>query len=381
MRNVFLVPYVNCNLGDDIFIDIISRRYPQVRWQLMSSCADSCYPQENVWVTRWSIPVRILSKIIRIFSRERYSVMDLFMRLNEFTVMLGGSMFMEPASMRSYSFTLGGGKPYYILGVNFGPYRTEAYYDGSYRLFAEAEDVCFRDSYSYNLFSKLVTTRQAPDIIFGLDVTRYRRPATDNVVISVIDCNDSRPGLKYRDAYDARIVEFIRFFNQRGLSVTLMSFCRGEGDETAIERIMQLTSPEDMVDTYFYRGDLAEALSVIGRSKIVVGSRFHANILGMIMDKTVIPIAYSDKTLNVLRDINFSGRYFDIRDMEHFAVSSISDDDLRYRADVSYQIAHAGEHFAKLDMLLNPQCVSFSADNDGDERDMRINVHSGGGKA
>ena len=44
--------------------------------------------------------------------------------------------------------------------------------------------------------------------------------------------------------------------------------------------------------------DIEEALNIMGDCQIVIGTRFHANILGLLLGKTVIPIAYSDKTIN-----------------------------------------------------------------------------------
>lgn len=90
----------------------------------------------------------------------------------------------------------------------------------------------------------------------------------------------------------------------------------------------------------------------MGDYQIVVGSRFHANILGLILNKTIIPMVYSEKTLNVLKDINFKGRVFDIRELEKCDINSLTEQELNYKIDVSLQRKEAHRNFEKLDKAI-----------------------------
>lgn len=56
-------------------------------------------------------------------------------------------------------------------------------------------------------------------------------------------------------------------------------------------------------------------LQCISNSSIVICSRFHATILGILAGKPVIPIVYSDKTIHMLNDIGFKGLVIDIRNL------------------------------------------------------------------
>ena len=47
---------------------------------------------------------------------------------------------------------------------------------------------------------------------------------------------------------------------------------------------------------------------------MIVASRFHANILGLITGTLILPLVYSSKTENVLKDIDFNGKILDIKD-------------------------------------------------------------------
>ena len=48
------------------------------------------------------------------------------------------------------------------------------------------------------------------------------------------------------------------------------------------------------------------------KAEIIVGTRFHANVIGFAMHKKVIPVIYNDKTRNLLNEIHFEGSSIDI---------------------------------------------------------------------
>ena len=69
------------------------------------------------------------------------------------------------------------------------------------------------------------------------------------------------------------------------------------------------------------------------------------------MGNTVIPIAYSDKTINVLNDMGFKGKIFDIRYMDKFNVKDLTEKDISYKIDVADEIINSQKHFEKLDKI------------------------------
>ncbi|KIR02076.1 putative transferase [Lachnospiraceae bacterium TWA4] len=62
----------------------------------------------------------------------------------------------------------------YILGANFGPYYTEEYLKAMAKVFEKAEDVCFREKYSYQLFQNN-RVRYAPDILFTYPMPKMKQ--------------------------------------------------------------------------------------------------------------------------------------------------------------------------------------------------------------
>ena len=88
-------------------------------------------------------------------------------------------------------------------------------------------------------------------------------------------------------------------------------------------------------------------------SEYVIATRFHAMILGLAENKPVLPIIYSDKTINVLNDLNFEGEIIDLRKDKDWSLISEPQKwgslpiDMTDRLKVDSQL-----HFSKLDEFL-----------------------------
>lgn len=354
MKNVFIKAYICRNLGDDIFIKILIDRYKN----------NFICSNVNKYLTKYNNNIRVYSNLFILLKNKFfkeilkkniiYEVFDYKKEKADIMVHIGGSLFIEGNTIEYYRNLYKNYnkiyKPYYILGANFGPYKNEEFVElVEKNVFEKAEDVCFRDEYSYNKFKHLKNVRKAADIVFSLNIDKYEIENKNEVVISV-----KKVSKELNDKYEQKIIDFIKFFSEGDYKITLMSFCKSEGDEEAIKSILSKVDEKykNNISQFMYVGDIDEALNVIAKCRIVVGTRFHANILGMLFNKVVIPISYNHKTINVLKDLNFKGKYIDINNMDEFNVYGLTDNDLSYICDVSEQRKDAENHFKELDKVL-----------------------------
>lgn len=339
---IFVNAFLENNLGDDLFVDILLNRYPQHTFYTISK---DFKPRKNLKVLSNNFLIKVIRKL---------SLKPILANRCDMSVVIGGSMYMEETPQdTNKNFSLGK-NPYCILGVNFGPYKTDQYYQNVHNFFSKAQDVCFREKYSYNLFKELPNVRCAPDIVFSMDTSKIPITNKKRVIFSIISCK-RKISEKYEEQYQNTIIEMTRFFIEKEYEICYMSFCKDEGDEGAIEGILNKCDEniKNKITTYYYRGNIEEALEQLANSQIIVGSRFHANILGMVFGKTIIPMAYSDKTKNVLEDLNFKGKIIDIKNLEQFNIKKdLTDETLNYKIDISNAKKKAEEHFEKLDELL-----------------------------
>ena len=338
---IYVDAYLAKNLGDDLFINILTKRYPQHKFYAISK-GEKGYNTKNFKVYSNTYIFKILKK----FQWEKYLANHY-----DTVVTIGGSMFMERGDTNR-DFSMGKNKRY-VLGINFGPYKTQEYYNNIYNMLSDVEDVCFRDKYSYNLFKELPNARQAADIVFSMDTSNIKITNRKRAIISIISPKD-KIDEKYEEKYEEKMLELITFLIKKEYEICLMSFCKKENDEEEIEKIYNQI-PENQkkkVEKYYYNGNIEEALNTIADSQLVVGGRFHANIIGLCLGKSILPVLYSDKTLHVLEDMQINTPIIDIRKLENFNIESIKDEDLTRHYDIEKQKEDAQRHFEKLDIQL-----------------------------
>jgi colanic acid/amylovoran biosynthesis protein len=352
MKRVYVYAYTEMNLGDDLFIKVLCERYPDVKFYIMAKVKNS-KPFDNIknlvvipkipWIDGLLTKFKVKKSINGLIQRKISFFCDAI-------VCIGGSLFKT----HQFKNRIVHDKPFFVLGSNFGPYTDDGFIQSFKSIFSSLDDICFRDEYSYRLFSDLINVRKEADVVFSYKA-KYKIKELDKVTISVINLN-SRPELaKYQKEYIEKIVEIAKKFLDNNYAVTLMGFCTAEGDSEIINKIMEnmILKNNKCIEKYIYKGNINEALDIIQESKIIVGSRFHAMILGWLFYKKVYPIIYSEKSLNVMNDIGFNGPYINIKDIEQLDFES----DYKKLLEtptimINKEINSANQQFKKLDELL-----------------------------
>ena len=361
MKRIFLYAYDKINLGDDLFISFITNRYPDINFYLWTDKRNKKTFQnlKNLKVIdKNSVIVRLLKKIRASFE-VRYK-MWWEKRCNA-SVYIGGSIFMEYKTWKNQITWLNYQAQHYhffILGANFGPYRTEDYRRQLNITFNKMEDVCFRDMYSLKKFQGNSKVRYAPDILFSYPMPDV--PVKKNqIFISVVSCSgkDAEHGLKeIESAYIENMSKILKEYLKEGYHLVFSSFCREEGDEEEIRKIIDRLRCQDStkVQTLNYDGtNLIQVLYTLAESEYIIGSRFHAVVLAMAAARPVLPIIYSDKTKNMLDDIGFTGVVFDLRRNEKWDyMHSRENLDSASFTLPARMIKNSQEHFKRLDEFL-----------------------------
>ena len=360
MKKIYLRCWLNKNFGDDLFLKIITDRYKKTEFmgRTIVKYEKNQLPSNFRQFYINSIFYSAFNKISHIFNTLNFYD-DFLLSKSDAVAIVGGSIFMESQKKnRTLESVLYNkfNKKYYILGANVGPVYTKDYIDDLKNVvFKKAEDVSLRDKKSYSLVNECQNVRYHSDLVFSLNINKYRNIAQQRMVIfSVIDCDKKRSQIKTVNTveYEKKIVELIEYFQKMSYKVQLMSFCKYEGDETAIERIIAKCVNSKGIEIFYYDGNIEKALKNIASSEIIVGTRFHANVLGLIFGKTIIPISYNDKTDNLLSDINYKGKQIKISEVGKFNIKSISKKDLTYKCNIKKQKVDSLKHFEKLDLFL-----------------------------
>lgn len=315
-KKVMIYAYTAHNLGDDLFIHLLCTRYPDVHFYLY---APKKYKQTFHELTNLQVlPNHTTIKKIRQRLRS----------LPKTAVYIGGSLFIEQNGWEKQWKQLKRARKrhrdFFILGANFGPYESEAFYHSYEALFKTCHDVCFRDLASYQLFEHIKQVRTANDLVFTHPVESVNI-TTPTIVISVIYPSIRTSLAGYDEAYFTTIAQLTEASVNAGYEVVLMAFCKREKDDHAIKAITEKIAPQhhSAISTFYYDTNIDAALDVIAKAEIIVATRFHAMILGILYHKKVFAVMYSKKMLTVMEDNEFAIAYRDIQDVQNVSAETI----------------------------------------------------------
>ena len=379
MKHILVSFYPTNNLGDDLFIHILAEQFPDCKIDLMSSIRHAPrHLRSNVRIHPFSYFLALNSQLQKIIKKypplsqkfwqfEKRYRRELIQNSDAY-LNIGGSLFMDrgdpeeeihfPANKRpayDYISAPQNNGNSFLIGANLGPVFHESYWTNIRETFQAYNHVCLRDYASYRMLQDLPHVQYAPDVIFMAHQPEPEKIG-ENVVISVIDIGLRTKDHAVIDAYYSLLRDTILRFNSQNIPVTLVSFCKMEGDEDAIAHLMDMLPDHANVSTCFYDGNIQKLLSLMSNATYIVASRFHAMILALSFGKPVFPISYNCKIKHYLDDVDFQGKYAVLQQLPE-----ITADDLLYNyehriiTDCSLHKKYAPNQFRALREFLGQQ--------------------------
>jgi len=348
----YVFAYTNSNLGDDLFLYVLCNRYPNERFLIESEQKNQLerLGLKNLIIVNKNRFISFISKVeTKLFSTsfikklylKKYGTVKSY-------IQIGGSLFMEENNweikLERHKKFLNKNLPYYLIGCNFGPYKTNKYYNKYKEVFLNYTDVCFRDKNSYDLFSENLNSRCADDVVFNLekDVNYDKK---NMITISPIELIGRKDLEEHRENYINKIIEIIEYYSKRSYEICMLSFCPPEGDSRIIQVIKNKTKVD--IKVVEYNSNVSEIIKIIASSKLVVATRFHAMILSIISGVPVLPLIYSDKMTNVLNDIGSYSYRIQIQSIDNLDIKEV----LKIE-EIPIKKHNAYEQFKELDKFL-----------------------------
>lgn len=360
---ILLSGYSELNLGDDLFFKIIIKRYPNVFFVFPAR-----KQYKRVWdkeknvkiINRDNILYKIISYISALFEPCSYYIppgMILRWLKRQYDIkhiiIIGGSIFPEDSDHGDTLYKsfikmkrILNNCSLFILGCNFGPFKTSRYKENVAKILELADDVCFRDIESYNLFKDISTIRFGNDTVFHMNIGKSVEK--EKIIgISLVDISKFNDISMYYEEYINKIYDIIYYFQSLQYKIILISFCNHLGDDTIVDSIYRGVRDKNSIGKYYYNGNAQEALQLISSFEYMIASRFHAVILGLIYKIKVYPIAYSNKTKDMLLSYKLWNDNYSI---EKFVGNSITDINEHFIDNFSVDISN-NVQFDKIDTL------------------------------
>lgn len=366
MKKIFVDIYLQFNLGDDLFLDILANKFPNCEFTvnyLGNNYDEFLTNYHNVKRRKYTLLNKIGQRLKLSDSITNY---DKVAEEHDVLLFIGGSIFREEEyhhslyqdRMKLVQEFKSREKAVFVLGANFGPYQSEAFLNDYNEFFKLCDDVCFRDLYSYHLFNSLPQVRYAHDIVFQMDVDKYKQKSNKKRVgFSIIDVRHKHGLSKNYVNYINSTVKSIETLVRNGYECCLMSFCEQEGDVKVINEIKAKLSSETLkkIFVYEYRGNLKEAITLIASFSLFIAARFHANILAILLDVGVMPVIYSEKTTNMLRDLKMDEVLVDMKNLHLQYDEAIIKMSFENKISLGSTKLNSEQQFKMLNMFLDHQ--------------------------
>ena len=368
-KKLMLYGFYGHNLGDDMFFDMLFRRYPDV---LFAVCDSSAYTDLFARYNNVRLYAADSASAIKMnLLGEKFGVKNIYEKIVRSStaggIHFGGSIYQQigdwEQDLKVREKRKQKGKCFFGISNNFGPYHTEGYKEFWRKQFQTWNDVCFRDKYSYDLFSDIASVRYAPDALFAYAGTSENEQESDRpkrLGISVINLRWELRQIdpEICDAYEDFLFRLVEEGLQNGLEIVLLSFCELQQDSAAMLRIVDRCKEKDpkaaeRIRMELYYDQIDPMMQTIAQCDYILATRFHAMVLGYVLGKKVLPLCYSDKMTNVLDDLKLADRYLDIRKYDEYPEDPILP--LFAEADpgkIEKIRVDAADQFLKLDQYL-----------------------------
>lgn len=347
MKRIYVRAFCQSNLGDDLFVLQLARRYPHTKFYVYA-----LWEHQNAFLGQQNIVLptkkdRFRRKLTHVLHLKRQEAFD--GQGVDGVVAIGGSILWEGADI-AFSY---GDAPCYLIGANCESGYSPEFEAQLGQSLSRLADCCFRDTFSYRLYQALPNVRQAPDVLYGWQPRQVRQTGA-GIGISLV----GRKGCFREDdaleTYLTAITQLCDLCWERGIPVRLLGFCAMEGDGQSIEAVLGRVTHPEAVSTLLYRGDPERMLYELNKCETILATRFHAMILGWTLGKNVVPILYSEKQTHVLKDAGFEGPLWNALAGEKVDGQSLLEACLADagRLDIAPLRQEAAQQFQALDLFL-----------------------------
>ena len=295
------------NVGDDLFLYILFKRYPEIHFSIQieekySKAFKTC---PNVTIYNENNKKDMKNAV---FDGVVYIAGSLFMQAKNYDGKTNPNFKGWQKIALNYKKAK---KPFFHISCNFGPYSNENYHKQAQEYFKICTDICFRDKYSFNLFKNLKNIRYAPDAALSHSYPKYKK-IKNSVAISIIE-----PSIRWyidqnkKEDYYNFLKNNILYLINEGMTIYLFSYCEAEGDVTAQKELLEIIPKKyhSKINLLNYEGNLKSYLKKYGEMEYALCGRFHSMILSQIFEHKYFVTAYSDKTTNVMNDFKIKNQF------------------------------------------------------------------------
>lgn len=360
MKKVYLKVFMDKNFGDDLMLIKLIKTFPNTRFYVYCNLElfDFYYSllKEFMNYELTTTELRHVNK----FGRGYFDLI----------ILMGGSVLQGTRNKGCYyrarnilalkvaSFH---GTPYAIIGCNTGPFinRLTQYFVALE--LRTARLITTRDKASFTFISNIQTKADIylfSDLLMNFDnehlLEKECEEKCPTLGISVLNSTNPRLSNGFVTEYFVSIID--EYIEKTNGIVYILAFNVGKQDDLLLANdIYQLVRNKDNTKIISHGTNYLSIPNAIIQCSEVLAVRFHAIILGSILGVKTIPIIYSNKTENLLNDLDYQGERLYIDKLDEKEVSELVNKIINeeYRLNVDENIKNeSNKHMEALSKFL-----------------------------
>lgn len=242
---------------------------------------------------------RFFSAVESFFGLPSFLEIKMSLRVS-FSVYIVGSFFCQrKAKHFLFPVTPFKLKNTFIVGANFGPFLTNSYLKKARNVFSKCKKVVFRDVQSQLLFADLPNIVSTTDLAFCN--SNWSTKKTKSVLFVLFGRAKFTSEAKYDD-YIGKSKDMISAFSRNGYTTIGLALSKFEGDDGTFDHLS--------CGSFFSYSDkdISFIMSLFRSVEVVVSSRHHGCVVGLISNCLVIPFGALTKTITLLNETNAEKR-------------------------------------------------------------------------
>lgn len=311
MKKYLISSYLDMNLGDSLLLESLLNHFIHY----------DCYViADNKATYKW-----IEDQYSNVTVINEKNINDLFLRDISDYIKIGGSIFQHNywyegifryKELKKIWYYKSKGLKIHIVNCNIGPINSNIGIGSTKGILKIADTISCRDNKSLDFIKRCVNPNKVAkfiDLVFACDMKKHQDSQEFILGISVYTAyikHLMNKNFQYCQQLEALIDNY--YSQNKNLKVKLFVFDTFRNNDFPNTWILYQYCKNKNIDVEIiaYNGYSSIMINEMAKCSLIIGTRFHSIVISIKLQIPLIPVSYSNKTVDFLHDLGYTGPLF-----------------------------------------------------------------------